>query len=165
MAGGRDVSSREPNPVAHLEGRTLLMVGVVELLVFRLSMLQVLLDALVDGAVLFDKSFRDWVDRDPFVVEHFQLASWIEPIVSEERRDLGGSMLSIVIREFREGKYVEPVVLLVVAKGSQILFHDLIDTFRLAVRLRVKGCRLVTFDIPKFVEPRGKVRSELSSSI
>ena len=109
------------------------MIGVVNLLVFRLSMLQVLLNALVDGAVLFDKSFRDWVDRDFFGVEHFQLASWIEPIVSEERRDLGGSMLSIVIREFREGKYVEPVVLLVVAKGSQILFEDLVDTFRLTV--------------------------------
>ena len=73
------------------------------------------------------------------VIEDFQSASWIKPIISEEWRDLGGGMLSVVVRKFRERENVKPVVLLIVAEGPQILFEDLVDPFRLTVRLRVEG--------------------------
>ena len=115
--------------------------------------------------MFLDKSLRDGVNRGPVFIEDFQLAPRIKPIIGEERRYLGRGMLGIVVRELCQGKDVKPVVLLIVAKGSQILFEDLVDTFRLSVRLGVKGRRLVTLNVADVVERGCKARRKLGSPI
>jgi len=41
----------------------------------------------------------------------------------------------VVVREFRQWEELDPIILFVVAKGAEVLFHGLILTFRLAVGL------------------------------
>ena len=57
--------------------------------------------------------------------------------VSEEWGDSGGSVRSIVVCKFSHRKEFGPVVLLVVAEYTDVLFECLIDSFGLSVALRM----------------------------
>jgi hypothetical protein len=57
--------------------------------------------------------------------------------VGKERGDSGGGARSIVVGELRERKEFGPVILLIIAKDSQVLFKSLVSTFGLAITFRV----------------------------
>jgi hypothetical protein len=56
-----------------------------------------------------------------------------------ERCHPSRSMHCVVVREFCQREEFDPVVLLVVAEGSEVLFHGLVLLLGLAVGLRVEG--------------------------
>lgn len=58
-------------------------------------------------------------------------------LVSEERGYSSGSVRSIVVCKFSEGKEFRPVVLLVVAVDPKVLFKCLVHAFSLTVAFRV----------------------------
>jgi hypothetical protein len=107
--------------------------GVVKFLVFALGGCEVLLDLLIDNFLSCDELFSGGI-LGLFVGDcDLDGAAGIETVVREEWGHQGRSMLSIVVREFRERKELEPVVLLIVAEDSKKLFPDLIDSIRLPV--------------------------------
>jgi hypothetical protein len=53
--------------------------------------------------------------------------------VGKERGNSSSSARSIVVSEFRKRKESEPIVLLVIAEYSEVLFQSLIDTFCLSI--------------------------------
>ena len=57
--------------------------------------------------------------------------------VSKERRNTSSSSGSVVIRKFRNRKKTGPIVLLIVAIGTEILLESLVNTFSLSVAFRV----------------------------
>jgi hypothetical protein len=57
--------------------------------------------------------------------------------VGKERRSASGCTGSIVVSEFSEGKEQRPVVLLVVAEYTEVLFKCLIELFSLSVSFRM----------------------------
>ena len=57
--------------------------------------------------------------------------------VSKERGDSRSSIRGIVIGEFGDGKQIRPIVLLVVAIYSEVLFQGLIHLFGLSVAFGV----------------------------
>ena len=63
----------------------------------------------------------------------------MESIIGKEWRDLSRGMFCIIVGKFSKREEIEPVALLVVTKNAKILFKYLVDSFRLAVRLWVKG--------------------------
>ena len=50
------------------------------------------------------------------------------------------------IRELRKGKEVRPIVLIVVDVETKVRFHSLVDSFCLAICLRVVGSRELLLD-------------------
>ena len=58
-------------------------------------------------------------------------------LVSKERGDSHGGIRGIIIGEFSDGKQIRPIVLLVVAIYSEVLFQGLIHLFSLSVTLGV----------------------------
>src|SRR5882762_11243300 len=54
-----------------------------------------------------------------------------------KRRDVGGRMFAIVMRKFSSGEIGNPVVLAYRSIGAEELFQTLVNTFSLAIRLRV----------------------------
>jgi len=65
--------------------------------------------------------------------------NWVDAVISEERGTIDRRLMRIVVREFGDGEELVPIVLLVVAVDTEILFDGLIHAFSLAVRLGVKG--------------------------
>jgi hypothetical protein len=59
------------------------------------------------------------------------------PFVGKEGRSATGCTWSIVVSKFSEGKERRPVVLLVVAEYSEVLFECLIESFSLSVSFRM----------------------------
>ena len=59
----------------------------------------------------------------------------------------GRGLLSIVVGEFGEGKERFPIILLVVAVHSKVLFQNLIRSFCLSIGLRVEGGREVLLNV------------------
>jgi hypothetical protein len=57
--------------------------------------------------------------------------------VGKERECAGGCAWSVVVSEFSEGKEWRPVVLLVVAEYTKVLFKYLIESFSLSISFRM----------------------------
>ena len=55
-------------------------------------------------------------------------------------------MRCVVVRKLGQGEEIDPVILLVVDIHPQVLLQDLVDSFGLAVGLRVIGGRKVGLD-------------------
>ena len=70
-------------------------------------------------------------------------------VVGVEWGDSCGGVLGIIIDEFGEGKELVPIILLIVTEDAEVLLEDLVYSFHLAIRLWMKGCRLVTVYLAK----------------
>ena len=68
-------------------------------------------------------------------------------MVSKKWGHADGGVEGVVVGEFGYREKVVPVVLSVVAESPKVLFEDLIDPLRLAVRLGVKGRREIGSDV------------------
>ena len=64
----------------------------------------------------------------------------MKSLVSEERGDHGRRVQSVVVCKLGQWEEVVPIFLLVVDVHPKILFQDLVDSFSLAISLRVVGC-------------------------
>jgi hypothetical protein len=62
---------------------------------------------------------------------------WVISFVGKERRSAGGCTRSIVVSKFSEGKEQRPVVLLVVAEYTEVLFKCLIESFSQSASFRM----------------------------
>ena len=58
---------------------------------------------------------------------------WMIALIGKEQRDSRSRTWSIIICEFRKWEERVPIVLLVVAEYSQVLFQGLISLFHLSV--------------------------------
>jgi hypothetical protein len=68
-------------------------------------------------------------------------------VVGEERSLAGRGVDGVVVSELGAGQELLPIVLLVVAKGAEILLKDLVDTLGLTVGLRMERGRQVGLDV------------------
>src|ERR1700726_1623010 len=131
---------QEPHEISRLEGRCFLVARVVGFLVLGPGSLQFLLGLVVNGLVLASEVLSRGIERIAWPGwSDSECAAWMETVVGEERRHASGRVLGVVVGEFGERQDVEPVVLLMVTEDPEILFEDLVDAFRLAIRLRMKG--------------------------
>jgi len=94
-------------------------------LLFQLDMQLVKVNSKVTSSRGSEVSFR--VDSDVRVVS----------FVHEERQDTCGSVRGIVVGEFGERQQLGPVVLLIVAIDSEVLFQGLVDMFGLSITFGV----------------------------
>src|SRR3981189_653253 len=62
-------------------------------------------------------------------------------VVDHKWRKFCGTVNSIVMGEFGDGKPLNPVILTMVNKDMKILFKFLINTFCLTISLRMVSCR------------------------
>jgi hypothetical protein len=85
--------------------------------------------------------------------------------IEEEGGLMGGSVDMVIVLEFCHGQEVCPVVLPLVYEESDVLFQLLVNTFRLAIRLRVISGRESRFDINEPIEFFGELCRELGTSI
>lgn len=87
----------------------------------------------------------------------------------EERGLLGRGISGVVVSEFGERQERSPVVLKMTGVLAKVLLENLIGSFGLAIRLRMKGCREHRFDLSKakdfFPELRGECRSSVGDDI
>ena len=90
---------------------------------------------------------------------------WVVPFVGKERRGTSRCTQSIVVSEFSEGKERRPVVLLVVAKYSEVLLKGLVESFSLSVSFRVIAQGEVNLHIQRFSEGMEKVGDKLGSAV
>ena len=72
-----------------------------------------------------------------YVALGMDVEGWVIALVGEEGGHAGGGVRSVVVGEFREREEVGPVVLLVRAVMSEVLFQGLIRSFGLTIGLRV----------------------------
>ena len=77
----------------------------------------------------------------------------------------GARILGIVISKLGHGQESGPIVLFEVNKGSEVRFHRTILSFRLAVRLGVKGSREPPLDAKEVAERRPEFQGEERPSI
>lgn len=83
----------------------------------------------------------------------------------EERRDARGGVRSVVVHELREGPKISPVILVIVAVDSEILFEGLIDAFSLSVGLRMMSGGMVHANAKQFGEGVEKLGDEFSTTV
>ena len=72
--------------------------------------------------------------------------------VHKERRDTSGSIRCIVVGKFGKGYQLGPIVLLVVAVDSKVLFQGLVDTFGLSIAFGVISkvkCNFMSKALPR----------------
>ena len=62
--------------------------------------------------------------------------------VSKEQGDSRGGIRGIIIGEFGDGKQIRPIVLLVVAIYSEVLFQGLIHSFVQSIALVITGGKM-----------------------
>ena len=66
---------------------------------------------------------------------------------SKEGGHADGRVEGVVVGEFEDGKERSPVILVVVDKYAEVLLDRLVESFCLAVRLWVEGCREIGLDL------------------
>ena len=84
---------------------------------------------------------------------------------SLERRALDGTMIADVMHEFGIRNKVGPIILSMVTEGSEVLFHFLIDTFCLSIRLRMICCAEILFNSQLFSQFSCESGVKLGSSV
>lgn len=89
----------------------------------------------------------------------------IVPLVGEERRHTQRRVVRGVVRKLCQRQQVNPIVLEVVAENAQMLFHRLVNSFSLAVRLRVESGGQVGTDVQHLEEFLPPLRSEGGTTI
>src|SRR5277367_1457465 len=136
---GRDVRGGKPNFIADRELNTFVLgVVVMGLVVLRG------LDTFDEIVVMRSKGFRESfsgrnkrrgrgteVDRE----------LGVEAIIGVKRRTVDRGLMRVVVRKFGERQEIRPIVLLVVAIDTEVLFDGLVHTFSLTVSLGMEGSR------------------------
>src|SRR3984893_14778365 len=103
-------------------------------------------------------------DRSYFA---FRVHRYIQMItlVREEWGNPRSGARSIVVGEFRQGEEFRPVVLLIIAVTTEVLFQRLVSSFRLSVALRVIPRSEVQGHIEDLAQRAEKTRDELGAAI
>jgi len=96
-----------------------------------------------------DIGFGRWVLMS-LVGEYLQGRSGVVSVVGVKWRHACRGAFGVVIHEFCQGKQLTPIILVVVAIDPQILFHRLIRSLCLSIRLRVVCRALVPFHFYQF---------------
>src|SRR5205807_7006946 len=138
-SSGADISCIQPNSIPYME------VGCGDPSSISVLLLPVLGEGHLSPEVvmyllhginkLCTRDFRVTVHRLRFLQ---QVHTGVVAIISEERGDTSSFRGVVVCCEFCHGEPQGPVVLLVVHIGSQVLFHDSINSFRLTISLGVE---------------------------
>jgi len=146
-ASGLDVATQEPYLITNLELRCFLDLVVVETGLGCCGVGKIELELLVDVVERLDKLVHFGIlgTRDMELNSYGRVG--MVPVVGEERSLAGRGMDGVVVGELGERKEFLPVVLLVVAEGTQVLFEDLVDAFSLTVGLWVERRGHVGFDV------------------
>jgi len=76
----------------------------------------------------------------------------MKPFVCEERCDIGCQMGCVVICKLGDWQLGNPVILLIVDENAKVLFEDLVDSFGLAVGLRMISSRQIHLDVEESTE-------------
>ena len=95
----------------------------------------------------------------------FEAHSRVTTAVEHEQGLLHGGVDVVVVRELAEGEELVAVVLSFVHEEAKELFELLVNTFGLAVRLRVVCGGCCEFDTEEAIEFAGEVGDELWASI
>ena len=95
----------------------------------------------------------------------FEAHSRVTTAVEHERGLLHGGVGVVIVRELAEGEELVPVVLSFVHEEAKELFELLVNTFGLAVRLRVVCGGRREFDAEEVIEFASEVGDELWASI
>ena len=85
--------------------------------------------------------------------------------IRKERGELRRGMRSVVVREFRERKEGDPVVLLIVDVDTEVLLENLVDSFSLTVGFRMIRGGEVGFDVEELHEGCPEPRNEVLAAI
>jgi hypothetical protein len=94
-----------------------------------------------------------------------ELPEWIVAEIREEGRHFSSLGSVIVGRELCKGEPLFSIFLKITDVGSQILFHDGVEAFRLSVGRSVIRCRKFDLNFQNLAESSSEVSDELSSSI
>ncbi len=86
-------------------------------------------------------------------------------VQNHERTFAGSAMDSVVVHEFCEWQPISPVVLSIVNKDSEIFFNLLVNSFCLAVCLRMPGSRSIRRDVQESVELFHELGDKLRTSV
>ncbi len=105
-----------------------------------------------------------WVG-DGVVVRGVRNKTRVSSIQDEERALARCAVDPIVVCEFCERQPVGPVVLSIVNEDSEILLNLLVNSFGLAIRLRMPGGRCIWRDIKQSVKLLHELGDELRSSV
>ena len=62
---------------------------------------------------------------------------WVVALIGIEGHNTGGCTWHIVVCELREWEQAKPIVLLVIAVDSDVLFQSLISSFALSITFRM----------------------------
>jgi hypothetical protein len=90
---------------------------------------------------------------------------WVVSLVGKEGRSASGCTQSIVVSEFSKGKERRPVVLLVVAEYTEVLFECLIESFSLSVSFRMIAQGEVNLHVQRLSEGSEEVGNKLRSAV
>jgi hypothetical protein len=86
-------------------------------------------------------------------------------LVGEEWRYSRSSTRSIVVSELHEQKKFLPIVLLIIAVNSEVLFQCLIGAFSLSVTFRMVSRGEMKSHVESFSERSEEVQDELRSTV
>ncbi len=89
----------------------------------------------------------------------------ITTVENHERTLAGSAVDSVVMCELCERQPVGPVILSIVNEDPKILFDLLVNSFGLAIRLRMPGGRCIRGDVEESVEFFHELGDKLRSSI
>ena len=86
-------------------------------------------------------------------------------LVCEEGSNTGGSVRSVVVREFSDGQELGPVVLLIGTVNSDVLLQGLINAFRLSVSFRMISGSVVQLHAERFSKCAKEGGDEFGTSV
>src|SRR5215471_15440441 len=85
--------------------------------------------------------------------------------IGEKWRDAGGRTWSIVICEFRKWKELRPIVLLIIAIDTEVLFKGLIKSFGLPIAFWVITGGKMEFHVQCLTERMEEMRHEFGTPV
>jgi hypothetical protein len=155
-----DVASEKPDLITDLKWRGLFHLAVVEAGLGRSGVDKGARELLVEITERVDEVFSCRVGR---VASGRHCCAWDDgmvAVVGEERGVAGRCVDRVVVGKLGAGQKLLPVVLLVVAEGTEILFQDLVDTFSLAITLWMERGRHVWLHVEEGNEVAPEVGGE-----
>jgi len=105
------------------------------------------------------------VNDEPVGVLGMDSDVWVVPFIGKERGGTSRCARSIVVSKFSEGKEWRPVVLLVVAKYSEVLLESLIESFSLSVSFQMVAQGEVNLHIQHLSEGLEEAGDKLGSAV
>ena len=90
---------------------------------------------------------------------------WVVALIGIEGRDTGGSTWCIIVCELGEWEQAKPIVLLVIAIDSDVLFQSLISSFGLSITFRMITQGEMKLHVESKTERSEKVQDEFRTSV